>query len=209
MKKRLLVLFFACLGLLVFVFIPKADAETSYDATVDNFFHGSLDVVDANCHSHHLSFADTGGLSWRAFNAWGAHHYNIHVVAHTSGSGLEIADVIYPRDGMSTITRCATEEQSFATHVDGRIVSWSEGNAVGSFTLLTLNGATRDFGFLAGKEPSINGQRVACVNSSDPVIACDSLKAVITLGRTKVRVYYKVIESPDGPSDAVVRIQTL
>jgi len=185
-----------------------ASANTAYDATVDQLFHGLLEVTDINCHRHSLSIATSGGVSRSAFDAWGAHHYNIHVVAHQEGV-LEYADEIYPRDGSNAITKCAAEEQSFNTHIDGTMSSWSEGNAIGGFVLMTSNGATRHFGFLAGQEPKVNGHKVFCENGPDPMIACDALTAYITFGHTKIRVYYKIVDGADGPSDQVTSIQTL
>jgi hypothetical protein len=185
-----------------------ACAAESYDATVDSLFHGFLLVVDTQCHHHSLSFSDSGGVSRRAFDAWGDHHYNIHVASRNDGE-LEIAEEIHPRDGANAISKCASEEQSFGTHVDGRVTMWSEGNAIGGFDLVTSAGATRHFGFLTGKEPTVNGHHVFCESAPNPDVGCEGLKALLTLNRTRVRVYYRIVDSPDGPSDEVVRIQTL
>lgn len=184
-------------------------AANSYDATVDQVFHGFLLVTDTQCHHHDLASSNgASGVSHKAFEAWGAHHFNIRVVSH-SDSDLEYADEIYPRDGPNVIAKCATEEQSFGTHIDGMILSWSEGNAVGNFVLSTPTGATKNFGFLAGHEPSVNGHHVFCENGPDPDVGCDGLRAYITFSHTHVRVYYKIVDSPDGPSDQVTKIVTL
>jgi hypothetical protein len=186
--------------LLAFLFPIRATAQDSYDATVNTLFHGSLLVVDVQCHNHSLSFDDASGVTRKAIDAWGKHHYNIRVISNRNGI-LEVAREIYPRDGANAIAKCASEEQSFATHVDGRITSWSEGNALGGFDLVTSSGATRHFGFLPGNEPPIDGHRVFCESTPDPDVGCDRLKALIRINRTKVRVYYKVTDTPDGPSD--------
>jgi len=195
---------------LVFITLPcTALASDSYDATVDQLFHGFLLVTDVQCHHHDLTFSNgAGGVSRKAFDAWGSQHFNVHVVSHYDGD-LEYADEIYPRGGGNAITKCAAEQQSFGTHIDGRIASWSEGNAVGDFVLTTSTGATKTFTFLAGHEPSVNGHHVFCENGPDPDIGCERLKAPVTFGRTRVRVYYKIVDSPDGPSDEVTKIETL
>ncbi len=184
-------------------------AAESYDATVNSLFHGFLLVTDVHCHNHDLAFSNTGiGVSRAAFDAWGGQHFNVHVVSHYTDQ-VEYADEIYPRDGTNAIRKCASEQRSFSAHVDGRITSWSEGNAVGAFDLITTSGTTRHFAFLAGKEPAVNAHHVFCENGPDPDIGCDSLKAFISFNRALVRVYYKVVDSPDGRSDDVIRIQTL
>jgi len=186
-----------------------AAAAASYDATVDKLFHGFLVVTDLQCHSHDLASGDSGGVSIKAFRTWGSsQHFNVHIKSHYDNQ-LEYADEIYPRSGANAITRCASEQRSFSTHVEGRITSWSEGNAVGGFDLVTPSGATRHFGFLAGKEPTVNNHHVFCENAPNPERGCDALTAFITFNRTRVRVYYKVLDSPDGPSDELTRIQTL
>lgn len=194
--------------LFTFELTSPSHAAESYDATVSELFHGSLEVLDAQCHHHDLTPSERGGVPLSALWAWGTHNYNVRVVSHYD-NGSEIADEIYPRNGSSTITRCARDTQSFSTHVDGRLISWSEGNAVGAFDLLTSEGATRHFDFLAGKEPPVNGHHVFCENAPEPDIGCASLEAVVTFNRTRVRVFYRVIDSPDGPEDDVIRIQTL
>jgi|GEM_PF-4968676 len=204
--KRILIVW------LIFVLscgIPLGAAAASYDATVYKLFHGFLLVTDVQCHGHDLTFSNSGSaVSHAAFDAWGSQHFNVHVVSHFDNQ-LEYADEIYPRTGANALTKCASAQRSFSTHVDGRLTSWTEGNAVGAFDLVTSTGATRHFGFLAGKEPTVNNHRVFCINGPNPDRACNALTAFITFNRTLVRVYYKVVDSPDGPSDEVTRIQTL
>ena len=200
----------AFLFLLIAANAAPALANDSYDATVDRLFHGFLEVMDTHCHGHSLTFADAGvaGVSRVAFDAWAAEHYNVHIVSRTQGD-LEYAIEIYPREGGNAIRKYASEEQSFGAHVDGRIVSSSQGNALGSFTLQTQTGATRDFGFLAGREPLVNGHSVYCLNGPDPIDGCDTLLKYVRFGKTRVRVFYKVVDGPDAARDEVIKILTL
>lgn len=185
-----------------------AASQGSYDATVLDFAHGFLIVIDLECHHHDLT--SRNNVSMDTLRAWGwkRRGQNVHISFHYEDQ-VEIADEIYPSDSANVIGRCAKEERSFETHVDGKITQWSEGNAIGSFDLATSTGATRTFGFAAGKEPSVDGRRVVCLSGPDPDWGCSSLKALIKFNRTKVRVYYKVIDAPDGPREEVIRIQII
>lgn len=194
-------LFLACASL--------SFAGESYDATVVKEFHGFLIVTDMQCHSHDLAFSTSGkGSSLDSFWAWGAHHFNVHINSHFS-EGNEYADDIFPRSGPSSIGKCASSEKTFKTFVDGRIASWSEGNAVGALTIAMSDGATREFSFLTGHEPPVNGKHLFCQGFPDSATGCSGAIRLIISNRTKVRIYYDVIDGPDGPSDDVVKIATL
>lgn len=188
----------------MFALGTAASAE-SYDATVSGpIFHGFLNVVAKDCHHHNLS--DSRTITQQALFAWGAAKYNVHIESHTNGH-LEQADEIWPRTTESVLVRCEKQTLAFNSQVDGTIASWSEGQAIGSFEVITDAGARRTFSISAGKEPPINGRRLYCGNAPD--LLCADFSRVVRLNVTKVRVVYKLIDSPDGAYTNVVRIQTL
>jgi len=188
----------------------RAD-DSSYGATVVNFAHGFLDVIDFQCHHHSLTSLPDSGLSMDSIRTWGWQRggESVQISSHfDSEDRLEIVDQIHRSAGQNAAKKCTKETTSFGTHADGVITTWSEGNAAGGFTLKSASGATREFGFVTQDEPPIDGHKVFC-ESTDMPPGCPALMRLIHLNRTQVRVYYKIIDSPDGPAISVIRIQRL
>lgn len=180
---------------------------TSYDATVETFAHGFLSVVDLQCHRHSLTSFPNSGLPMSTLRNWGWERRgaNVRVESHIDiADQLEIADQIYDRNGENATTRCANATRSFDAHLDGRITKWDEGVIAGSFTLQLDSGATREFTFNTGNEPPIDERRHFC-EQLNPV-GCSWLSR---LKQERVRVFYKILDSPDGPSVKPLRIETL
>lgn len=179
---------------------------TNYAATVDTYGHGLLTVVDGNC-QHHILGKPPSGLAWdKALFAWGSQHYNVFVVTRRAPySGDESLIMIYPREGKSFTSRCGAETKSFDSSIDGVIIDWSEGNALGSFDVRTASGAIRQFTFRVGKEPTVNGHRMFCMDyPSSPCNPDDILRP----GQARARIFYKVIDAPDGSYTQATRIVT-
>lgn len=181
--------------------------DDSYDATIITFQHGWLTVIDAQCHHHSLweTLTNRRSLSTDALRNWGWKHANanVRIYEHKEGDPpnlMEVPEQIVLRPGASDIEKCDKETHSVGSSAVGRIVEWDEGNAFGSFTLRLSSGATRDFTFAAGKEPLFDGHRVFCEN------LYHNCAAFLFKGQ-RVRVYYKIVDSPDGPSIMPLRIK--
>ncbi len=183
--------------------------DDSYNATIITFAHGWLTVIDDQCHHHTLwaSLTNRPSLSAGALRNWGWQHTyaNVRIYSHMEGVPpdlLEVPEQIVLRQGDSDIEKCDKETRSFEAHVDGKVIKWDEGNAFGGFTLRLSSGATRDFAFTAGREPLVNGHRVFCeaLNHNCPALLFKN---------ALVRVYYKIVDSPDGPTVMPLRIESV
>jgi hypothetical protein len=177
--------------------------NNSFDGTIVGYEHGFLTVIDSACHRHVLS-GWAGGLPADTLRSWGWQHAGQHVrVALRMNEDEEVPLAISSHSGPNEITRCEKEQRSFETHIDGFITQWSEGVMVGEFKLRETSGATRVFGFHTGREPRVDGRFFYC-ESSD--MGCAGFAK---LAHTKVRVFYEIIDSPDGTTIKPLRIESL
>jgi hypothetical protein len=181
--------------------LPVIALADTYDSTTIGAAHGFMGVIDSTCHRHSLNVTFDEGQKW------GATPTNIRVTS-SFANGLETPSSIQRRSGKNYLVSCRSEQKAFATYTDGLFTDWSDGNDMGSFTIRSPSGATRDFFFQEGPTNPlrINGKHdtIYCVDASR--MPCDDLKAFFAIGKTRVRVSYKLVDSPDGPSTVPTNI---
>ena len=192
----------------IIVVVPVAAQAETYTATTISSMHGALDFIDSQCHEHGPSdtqILPTSPIQREQLDE-AQHGMNVVVKTHwEDGAGsLETVDTVASRSGTNYVTHCASQNTSFATHVDGTIAEWFAGNASGGFLLNLSGGATKRFSFTLDENPPVNGRELYCSPED-----CAAFHRVIQFNKTKVRVYFKVIESPDGPREQVEKVQTL
>jgi hypothetical protein len=196
------------LAALLFLTAGLASAE-EYDATTIGFAHGFLMLIDANCEQHSVgeSIPDPSGGQRAAMQAFAQTPSNVHIKTHQVNYG-EALTIIYPATHANFIARCKASEQRFQTHVDGVLMSWSNGNGVGQFEIRLPTGVMRSFPFAVDANfPTVNGQKLGCDNQDDPNDC--PLLSLVHFGKTKVRVFFTVVDGPGGNDDEHIHLVTL
>jgi hypothetical protein len=197
------------LSVMFFLLSAPAWAGRSLTGTITSAGHGFVSIMTADCHQVSLSTGDMDNSALFAW-AWKPGTKAIHVTTYTdSFTRLETIRTLQKLGAQPDyITKCARETNVIGAHADGVITDWSSGNAVGAFDLRTSGGALRTFEFEAGSEPLINGHHVSCYLSSASPASC-TVKNYLVFNRTRVRVFYRIVDSPNGTATVATHITTL
>jgi hypothetical protein len=165
-----------------------------FNGTVVKQAHGSVTIVDTECHYYIASaYFERVLVDGRPMRDYLKLPFNAHVVILSDGNLTQLVSLAHRPSGAPK--NCSV--YSAIRTVDGFLTLISQGNAVGGITIETDTGASEDFWYESGtpqRKIRFNGRPFeGCWDwPSDPCIAMPDLRP-----RMRVRVHYHV-EMVDG-----------